>query len=53
MTYGFSGRRFTGTAVGVLETYWPPPSLDDHQSATSMVKGMVALAGLHAARHTQ
>ena len=42
----FSGRRFTGTAVGVLESYWPPPSQDDHQNVDSMVKGMVVLACL-------
>jgi hypothetical protein len=39
-------RVYTGTPVNVLESYWPPPSQDDHQNVSSMVKGMMELAKL-------
>jgi hypothetical protein len=39
-------RVYTGTPVNVLEGYWPPPSQDDHQNVSSMVKGMIELSKL-------
>jgi hypothetical protein len=40
---------YTGTPVNVLESYWPPPSQDDHQNVSSMVKGMMELSKLETA----
>ena len=36
----------TGTPVGILEQYWPPPNVDDHQNVKSMVQGFQELMKL-------